>query len=393
MIPALFLLTLQQKSILNELIPHPTGMNGYEEFLKVIDLSKSDPRYQEALILINSRPVDGEILADRRKGVEIAQPLLRMLRAGAVKPIAYPSRSFEKDLHYSDNFSARAIGRLLLASAYVQLAEGQSSGAVTDLLVGLRYMDVQARNGRLIGALIAMAIYSQAWALLNAHFDSFAPADLAKIEAIANDLVEHPAWSEVAEKEMEFQIAMMDFTERETEKSLSESPNEPEMQAWAKLGPSGRKILFEDARRIVQSRLTDIETLGRKDEKDWISFPEEDIPELADDMMAKDPAKAIRNIAEMSSQMAGALFALERMKWRIVRLTARMRRIMAEEDRVPTAFPNDLPPNYTYDGLTGGQLVLRTTSTGFWIESPGLPQTGPVTLVSRLPKPKEESEP
>lgn len=366
----------------------------------MLDLSQTRPEYREAFRLVNGRPENGDVLEARRKGVELAQPLLTMLRTGATKPILYPPRSFEATMLAEDTMSSRNIGRLALASAYVQLASGASAEATTDLLMGLRYMDVQARNARTIGALTAGAIYSQAFSMLYTHVDAFSPAELARIEAYADEMVEHPVWRDIARNEAKLLLDLNAFTLAEMEKELAEVPQDDYFKAWVKLGPAGRKVIFDEASRRITNQWTQIETVSENPEKDWLAFLPQEGPQKEgsgreeESEILRDPTKAVDELVGLSYGMLGvATFATERTKWRILRVTARLRRIMAETDRIPTAYPPDMPARYTFDGLTGGQLILKPTSTGFTIESPGVPATGPVTLVSRLPRAKEPAAP
>ncbi|RYG36856.1 hypothetical protein EON81_08425 [bacterium] len=400
MIAAVLLLT-QQKSLLHQRIPAPTGANGYEEFLRAADMISNDATLGKAVATMTSRPDDGEVIGVRRTSLLKLRPVLTLLRAGATKPIAYPPRPPAQDLDELISFdeisALRQLMRILMTSAYVQLADAQSAGATSDLIAVYRMADLLAHNGAQIEALTATGTYSQMFFLLDRSFDGFAPADLARIEEMADDAVERPFWSDVIKGELAQNSAMLDVSLKSFEEEIKGADREavkkdPGMSAILKMTPAQKKALSERVKSQIGQSARNIAALGVRPEREWIPFAKDvDFPSG----LPNTAEQVERFFADMGAiRMVGAVnFAAVRTKWRLVRLTARLRRIMAEQDVLPKELPADLPANYVQDGLAAGRLIFRSYPSGFSVESAGVVETGVVTLTSRLPKVEERDRP
>lgn len=389
MIAAVLLATqVSGGSLLKELIPQPTGANGYEEFLRAADLLASDPKVKAAYDELVKVPADGDVLAVRRDAVEKAGAVLALIRTGALKPVVYPERDPLKPSS-RDGIGLRRLGRIGLMAAYGSLADGKSAAATDDILAVLTMMDALARNGREVGAYLAIANHEILFSMLDRAFDALAPADLARIEKAANELVERPIYADVIRRELTGNLAILADLEKNYRPKPSDiEPKSPLGKRFRAMTPEQRSVEIRLAADLLRQSAVRKVALANGPERDWLPFNADALPDTREDATVP---RWIVNSMDTGDQPAIAL-AVNRTKWRIVRLTARLRRIMAEEDRVPKSLPDNLPKGYADDVLGGGAFVFKATSTGFTVESAGVPTTGPVMLVSRLSEQSEEKE-
>lgn len=379
---------VQSGSLLKELIPQPTGANGYEEFLRAADLLASDPKAKAAYDELGKVPPDGDVLAARRAAVEKAGAVLALVRAGALKPVVYPERDPLKPSS-RDGIGLRRLGRIGLMAAYLSLADGKSAAATDDILAVLTMMDTLARNGREVGAYLAIADHEILFSMLDRVFDAFGPADLARIEKVANELVERPVYADVVRREFTGNLAILaDVEENYRPKPSDIEPRNTQEKRFRTMTPEQRSVEIRLAVDLLRGLAARKIAVANGPERDWLPFNADAQPDIKGDASVP---RWIVDSMDTGDQPAVAL-AVNRTKWRIVRLTARLRRIMAEEDRMSKSLPENLPRGYVDDVLGGGTFVFKSTSTGFTIESAGVPTTGPVTLVSRLPEQPEEGE-
>ncbi|RYG47773.1 hypothetical protein EON79_06390 [bacterium] len=401
MIAAVLLLS-QQKSLLQERIPQPTGNNGYEEFLRAADMIAKSEALGKAYNAMTARPEKGEVLELRRQGLIKLQPVLALLRAGGAKPILFPPRAPAQDMEdligFQEVSAFRQLARILMTSAYVLLADGQSGAATTDLIACYRMMDVIAHNGTQIEAFTTTGTHAQIFALLERSFDAFAPADLARLEEMANDAVERPFWGDVVKGEADRLTDLLSLMAKEWDASIKkgekDDPDDPGAKLLRKMTPAERATLFKRAKAHLDQGAANLALVGARPEREWIPYAKEG-EEMNELESPKNSAQLDSLLADMATvRMIGAVnFAVVRTKWRLVRLTARLRRIMAERDAVPKGLPDDLPAGYADDGLAAGRFVFRAYTTGFSVESPGVTETGVVTLTSRLPRMEERQAP
>src|SRR5205823_1041797 len=126
-------------SLLERVIPRPTGENGYEDLLAAADLLESSELWKQAEAL-GGTPNSVPLAFQRRI---VADPpvvsALARLKRGLSKPIEAPWKEPLGDKVPPEFPPFRSVGRFLGLVQYVQLADGRVMDSIETLRLGLRF--------------------------------------------------------------------------------------------------------------------------------------------------------------------------------------------------------------------------------------------------------------
>ena len=159
---------------LPDVFPQPTGKNGYEDLIAASDLLRRSKLYQEAEL----KPT----LSSRRQA--LADPLIRQARVlvenAFSKPILPPQREMNLATTFPEMAGFRSVARLLNHEMYVFFAEGRTTYALNDLVLGLKLGSVPKGN-ILIGGLVGIAIDSIVLTRVMKHLEQLSYRDCDRV--------------------------------------------------------------------------------------------------------------------------------------------------------------------------------------------------------------------
>jgi len=196
----------QRQNLLARVIPHPTGANGYEEYLRAAEIASdamngvydswspnsdmadslgpSDPR------LPLMRRLSGMAWLDvRKEQVKRFGDALDLIRKGNEKGIQDPHIPLTPDTLLPEFVYFKKISRLFIADAYTKFAEGKSAAATRDYVDGLTF-SYNISNGSLISTLVGIAVSSVILADCSDRLGNLSLDDCRSLEQISKRLLQ-----------------------------------------------------------------------------------------------------------------------------------------------------------------------------------------------------------
>lgn len=133
-------------ALLREIVPNPTGKNGYEDLLVAAELSSRSKALDKAI-------APGGTLAAKRSALaqNECSRALQMLRTGLRKPIGPVRSQVTVDTRFPEHRHFIRLAGLLRMEQYVLFSEGRTRAAIDNLRDGMlldRAAQVGARLGR-----------------------------------------------------------------------------------------------------------------------------------------------------------------------------------------------------------------------------------------------------
>jgi hypothetical protein len=176
------------KNIFSQVVPHPTGLNGYEELVLAGERLQASRLFTQAkekwpnLSLAEKR----QVLADKP-----VADALRLLRLGLAKPVMSPRTdlSFETALPELQTF--RDLGRILAVQQYLLLSEGRTGEAIGIARTCVRLGQV-VQTDTLISGLVGIAIGTIGIKALGAHLDQLSARDCEQLYRVTLEALSVP---------------------------------------------------------------------------------------------------------------------------------------------------------------------------------------------------------
>lgn len=175
------------KSIFQQVVPHATGKNGYEELVLAAEAVKTSRAY-DALQRWDSLPLPDRrsILADRN----IARAL-NLLRQGLAKPIFQPREQMTFSTLLPELSPMRDLAKVLAIQQYVFLADGRVQDALAIARTGIRFGRV-VQMDTLIAGLVGVAIEAITIQPLAQHLDQLSQRDTVTLYQICLEWLNQP---------------------------------------------------------------------------------------------------------------------------------------------------------------------------------------------------------
>lgn len=172
--------------LFHQVVPQPTGKNGYELLVLAADSFKASPLYEKAQEPGTTLEFKRRVLADR----QVARAL-KLLHDGLELPIASPRAAISFDTPLPELAAFRSLARLLSLEQYVFLAEGRISDALANARLGLRFARA-IQTDILISGLVGVAIGSICIDPLARHLDQLSASDCGALFQICQEWLAQP---------------------------------------------------------------------------------------------------------------------------------------------------------------------------------------------------------
>lgn len=240
-------------SILSQLFPKVTGMNGYEELVMAADLVRNNKALEKA-------QQDGATLAIMRYCLadkDVRQALV-LLHDGLDKPVFSPrdQNTVDENTLLPEMGPLRNLARILKIRQYVSLADGNISAAIDSLWEGLR-LGYIIQQESLISGLVGVAIDSVVLNGVAEHYDQLSVADCTRLIQIAQEWLKTPSpLRHVVENEHKFSLRYLSSFRNNSERLLKQIDLTEDTAG----GASGEPAAVELA-RYVNDHPTEVNTL------------------------------------------------------------------------------------------------------------------------------------
>lgn len=175
------------RTLLQQVVPQPTGKNGYEELVMAGDALKSSRAYPllqkwDTLTLTERRA----FLSDRN-----VTRALALLRQGLNKPIFQPRSQLTFETLLPELAPMRELGKLLAIQQYVALADGRTTEALGIARTGMR-LGRAVQMDTLIAGLVGIAIEAITIQPLADHLDQLTARDCQALYQICLEWLQQP---------------------------------------------------------------------------------------------------------------------------------------------------------------------------------------------------------
>lgn len=242
---------MQEKSILSQLFPQPTGRNGYEDLVRAGELLKTSALWADAQ--------QQNTLSSRRRA--LADPPVRQARAlvetSALKPLESPARELNASTTFPEYAGLRDLARLLAAEMHVLFSEGRTAAALVSFARGLR-LGSAPKAQVLIGGLVGAAIDSILLNRVKTHLEQLTPRDCDRVQATLREHVEADRGN--AEKALAAEMHFVESLIPQLEKNPVETltgllPDDHEMQSQLRTQADAFRNQPGERKRILSAFL------------------------------------------------------------------------------------------------------------------------------------------
>ncbi len=173
--------------VYRQVIPNPTGKNGYEELVLAGELLQTSVLYTETDRKTPALSLKRRVLADR--------PVVRalaLLHQGLAKSVISPRTVYSTTDPFPEFSLFRGLGRLLALQQYVLLADGRSTEALENTRLGLQ-LGRAVQTDTLVAGLVGTAIGSRAVSATAAHLDQLSARDCDLLLQICTESLSRPS--------------------------------------------------------------------------------------------------------------------------------------------------------------------------------------------------------
>ena len=172
------------------LFPHPTNNNGYEEWVRAVDLIQNNAKVEALDFDV------GPSLTLKRQALNdpvVVQALL-LLRAGLNKPVYSPRTAIDENTLLPELAGFRRLARLLRYEEYVAFADGRVDAAIGCLRTGLGF-GYRVQTDNFMSGLVGVAIHSIMLKEFSQHLDQLSAYHCDDVRRIVEGFLseENPA--------------------------------------------------------------------------------------------------------------------------------------------------------------------------------------------------------
>ncbi|MCO5297889.1 MAG: hypothetical protein M9921_13655 [Fimbriimonadaceae bacterium] len=390
---------IQEKSLLHQIVPHPTGRNAYEEYLKAADLVLEGDAalyldWQEGdLERLESEARGGNVealrrlpqarrlgtmsvLEVRREAVARFGAALDWVRQGNGKPVLVPVGDRQK---FPEMKHFRELAELAVVTAYVRDSEGKT-GPGTDAL--LDAIDMGDRIGGSVGVAFLSGVLMQTFgaAAMGQRLHQLSLGDaLATIEFVDRILQRPPS----VQRCLEAHIHDQDRRWRDLLTKPISLPGEERGDALlrlvSQLGPEERARLSAYLSRHHSESFSAIANRFSGPESGWVAADPE-VMVSAQPRTVEEIGDAIIATVEVRPSLMGTSAARMRTQLRLLGLAARVIAFKWEHERLPTRLEDAAPAAELDDPLSGDKFQYTPMGDRFRVFSKGVPATGEIDI-------------
>lgn len=355
------------KTVFQQVIPKPTGKNGYEELVFAGELAKQSELLTKATESEATLTLKRQVLNEPE-----IQRALTLMRMGLSKQTFSPRKDIDDETLLPEFALFRHLARLLAVEQYVRLADGNVAGAIDSLRDGLM-LGYRTQTDTLISGLVGVAIDAIVMARFIRHIEQCSVRDCNRLIQVTREWLEAPSplvavmeseragIQRILQKYREDPLGLLKLIRGESEAESSTEPTA--LEKLLALNPPNISRLIEDASSLIMKSHDDIlENLRHPAwERKEITRPEE-----------KTPAGQLANALLIDPSRVVDRYETERASIRLLGVHAAIRRFRWENNRLPDTLKElPLEKAFLLDPFTGDSLVYRRTGETYELFSAG----------------------
>jgi hypothetical protein len=370
-----------QGPLFRGLISHPTGANGYEEYVAAADLVSS-PMFDQFMIRLKQyRPdqEDADItlpptvnakdtdLTVRRKFIDQFQRSLDLVEQGNQKPVYDPRDRFGPDTTLPELRYFKTLTRLEGIAANVDFADGKTEEGVKRIESTLTFSS-KISGGPLIFRLVGIACASIATRELDHYWPQLSVEDADELVRYFDDTLSEPDQliQSLRSEEKAGIAALGAFLDDPAKFAAGgefaiEGEKPDGFDDIAKLNPGDRMSLKQDAGAEIYRQFESVIQRLSGPESGWV------VPAPDEDSSTASLAKKVADtVIPATSQSVVAELKI-RTRFRLCRLTAKAISYKWTNGHLPTSITDFTTPEERIDP-SGGQFVYRKEKDGSWFK-------------------------
>jgi hypothetical protein len=437
---SMILLAIQQapqQSLLREVVPNPTGRNGYEEYLMACDVVRNtrvaliltSPAQLRAVAADYERPRSREEelndktakpneeyysaakryqnltqLQLRREAVRIAGAALELVAKGNRKQVFDPRIEKSWETTFPELAEMRTVARLATAAAYLAYADGQP-GKGNQYLIDALEMGHQISRGVLIARLVGIAVHATVLAAYEKLLPLMTASDAGKIIVSVPRWVSNPP-AAVATLEAEFafmqrNVAKM-FDRIEDAQGLLFS-EEKKSIAENTASDLLTRMSLADKQRVIQicqehfaKQRDRLLASYRRPESEWdlpVDLDDDPYPETKAVRTAEDFGQYVASMITPAFTQIGSAEIRNRSQLRVLQMAAAVVRYKWEHDKLPATLAEAVGEESLTDPVSGDKFQYEVQGSGFKVWSKGTPRTGEIGLRYVRPQQGQDGPP
>lgn len=397
----------QWKSAFGQVILHPTGANGYEEYVKAADLVANPAvaqfgAYESFLQQVEAgqKPDDVPnlpagitpemtLLEVQREHVRRCAASIDVIDRGNGKQVFDPRGQMDVNTLFPEFAEMRALARFATVDMCVCLSDGQPSRA-TSIATTMLTMRGKLPPTTLISELVGIAIDGILLGAISDNTDHFSERDWEKFIPVAEARLSYCGLKDVMTAEMRFELQTSETLRKGnvfTADGLG-SGDDSESQDFAKaynaLSPGQRGRLTDAVQAQIRGKFSEILERYSGPEKTWVpaETPNEAVKfnGSLDSMTA-----AFVDILSPTFAAAAAAEVRDRTQIRLLKLHALIQIFRWHHGHLPVKLEQAAPKD-SIDPLTDEAYIYEPSGTGYKLASKGIPQTGEIQLRYSRPK-------
>jgi len=401
----------QRPTLVQQVVTRHDPNNGYEDYVRAADVVRGTeidayfdwrPGQYPRMPAVKGDPVAATIpdfpdyLAAMRKVVEKFGPALDLIREGNRKRAYDPRVELNGKTTYPEVREFTRLGKLIRADAYVRFADGDSKGAVGDLLDGLtfaRHIAVSA----MIGELVSLLCESYMFGAFDEHIPQLSDKDALAVEHFVDSAIDEPEpFVKILANARDVHIKMVAdlLASKDAIKSLAGENKALSDYLSGASQPEERDVLdgFTTAANACYGQMI-AQLLG--DESTWTE-PVDFGAGLSRPSLVTMPQDAVAmmlyEIQLASMVRYFSLILTRRTQLRLLRLSAKIVEFRWHRNRLPANLAEAAPAALVYDPVAKAPFQYEITGETYRIYSKGTKATGQIELKSDWLNPAPPSD-
>jgi hypothetical protein len=371
-----------QPSVFSQVIPKPTGRNGYEDLVMAGELLKSSKLFQQAKEGNATLAAKRTVLSDRT----VAR-VLALINQGLRKPVLQPRETMSFSTLLPELQLFRDLGKLLAMQQYVFLADGREQDALAVARTCMRLGNV-IQNDTLIHGLIGISTSSVCINSLGQHLDQLSERDCRALYEVCLEWLNQPnPQLRVLEGERRLMVHCL-VELRET--LMKQGPE----KAAALLGV-GKEL--EEYRSLLPPTPEAADQLFGEVQKRMDQFYVRVVAELRKPMWERQPVKlepgtdvpgALVGMITPAYEKVNETYTKEQARIQLLACHAAIRAYRWQHDRLPASLDILNLGDLARDPFTGSPLTYAPRGSRYSLTSVGAPapdQTAPNVVNGRIP--------
>lgn len=380
-----------QAGLFSQVVPHPTGKNGYEEYVQAAVLAshpdldrweQPTPPFAPGLSSNTTRLQRSQWVQSRLKTA------FELVRQGNAKPVAEPREIIDFGTPLPEIAYFRRISRALSSAAYADFAVGKTDLGTERLLDGLVFGENVSRTGTLLNHLIGISQMNMTFVAFESRLPQLSKPDCRRIIESTTALLGRPAaYVSVLGTERRLAIAAFDDIVSGKKKWLDASEYRGIAKELQERSPSERAEVLRLGVQMIDDRFGPLFQAFKGPESGWpieaVASPpiELSTPPTTPDALAE---AIVDSLVPQSSQGAQASLRM-RAQLRLLRLHAWVLAFRWEYDRLPARLAEAVPEEALIDPANGTPFEYIVTETGYRLVSAGRPGIGEISLRYQRP--------